>query len=46
MEQRNRYKYPATFSEQPRWVGLPRDEFIIYVPWRIQLLSATLSRMS
>ncbi|BEN04657.1 MULTISPECIES: type IV conjugative transfer system protein TraL [Enterobacterales] len=32
MEQRNRYKYPATFSEQPRWVGLPRDEFIIYVP--------------
>ncbi|WP_158785018.1 type IV conjugative transfer system protein TraL [Pantoea sp. BAV 3049] len=32
MEKRNRYQYPATFSEQRRFVGLPPDEFCIYVP--------------
>ncbi|MBP1038936.1 type IV conjugative transfer system protein TraL [Serratia fonticola] len=32
MEKRNRYEFPATFSDQKRYVGLPLDELIIYVP--------------
>ncbi|STZ74987.1 conjugal transfer pilus assembly protein TraL [Klebsiella pneumoniae subsp. ozaenae] len=32
MEQRNRYKFPGTFSDQKRYVGLPLDELVIYLP--------------
>lgn len=32
MEKRNRHAFPATFSDQKRYVGLPLDELIIYVP--------------
>lgn len=32
MEQRNRYVFPATLSEAKRWFGLPRDEFVLYIP--------------
>jgi conjugal transfer pilus assembly protein TraL len=32
MEQRNRYQFPGTFSDQKRYVGLPLDELVIYVP--------------
>ncbi|NIF23911.1 type IV conjugative transfer system protein TraL [Candidatus Pantoea multigeneris] len=32
MEQRNRYRFAGTFSEQKRFVGLPPDEFCLLVP--------------
>lgn len=32
MEPHNRYHYPETLSAQRRFVGLPPDEFCLYVP--------------
>lgn len=32
MGKRDRYTFAATFSEQKRFVGLPPDEFCLYVP--------------
>lgn len=29
---REKYKFPATLSNQSRWFGLPIDEAIIYIP--------------
>lgn len=29
---RDKYKFPATLSEQQRWFGLPIDEAILYIP--------------
>lgn len=42
MEKRNRYEFPATLSDEKRYVGLPLDELVVCLPLALLAIFANM----